>query len=190
MMQPGVRAHYPVEIYYTDTDTNGVTLHAPTKRIRHRGDTLGGVVLTLRLSSPLPDVIRVRVSHNEGVQERGPNFPIFAHDAPVTVDDTDEAVTLTSGSLSVRVARTGEWDMAFMAHGKTVTRSGSKALGYVETDQSGAFPGAKLETPRRARPRARRHARARRERRLPGGRRGLHGQAPRHLHRPLMRDVP
>ena len=139
MMQPGVRAQYPVEIYYTETDPHGATLTVPTRAIRHRGDTLGGPVLTLRVSSPLPDVLRVRVSHYEGASEQGPEFPLYAHDAPLTTETTDEVLTFTSGDLSVRFAKAGGWDMAFVARGKTLTRSGSRGMGYVETDKDGAF---------------------------------------------------
>ncbi len=43
-------------------DATTLTIHAPAQPIRHRGDTLTGPLLTVRLSSPLPDVIRVRLT--------------------------------------------------------------------------------------------------------------------------------
>ncbi len=139
LMQPGVRAHYPAEVTYTETNENGVTLTVPTRRIRHRGDTLGGPVLTLRLSSPMPDVIKVRVSHYEGQAERGAEFPLFAENAPVVVETEKETVTLTSGALSARVSYGNDWSLDFVANGETITRSGNRSMGYMETDASGAF---------------------------------------------------
>jgi alpha-D-xyloside xylohydrolase len=67
----GVRAHYAAEAYHVRAAEDGVTILAPCHPIRHRGDTLAGPVVTVPLSSPMADVIRVRLSHFEGVQDHG-----------------------------------------------------------------------------------------------------------------------
>ena len=136
MMQPGVKAHYPAEVYEAQTDGKSLNLYVPTQAIRHRGDTLGGVVLTVQISSPLPDVIRVRVSHFEGKPEVGPHFVFENSDdtqaSPIT-QVTEATATLTSGNLSVQVDRkSGE--MVFMAGGKVITKTPSRGIGYIEVD--------------------------------------------------------
>ena len=63
-------------------------------------------------------------SLSQGGVETGPHFELHEqpHEAVVTVDDK-EAV-LTSGELSVRFARDGEWRMEFRdADGRTITSS-------------------------------------------------------------------
>jgi alpha-D-xyloside xylohydrolase len=42
MMQPGIRAYYPAEAYDIEAGDSELTVYAPTKPIRHRGDTLDG----------------------------------------------------------------------------------------------------------------------------------------------------
>jgi alpha-D-xyloside xylohydrolase len=138
MMQPGVKAHYPAEAHEIDTTENALTIYAPTRPIRHRGDTLQGPVLTVRFSSPMPDVIRVMLTHYAGRQARGPHFPLFETDTDVTAEVTEEAATLTSGRLTARVSRKG-WGVEFVAEGRTVTRSGPRGMGYAEVDGAGAF---------------------------------------------------
>lgn len=58
LMREGVDAAYPAEAYDVVSQPDSLTVYAPTQRIRHRGDTLKGPLLTIHFSSPLPDVIR------------------------------------------------------------------------------------------------------------------------------------
>src|SRR5579871_3854077 len=130
MMQPGVRAFYPAQAYDIDSTSDTLTAYAPTRGIRHRGDTLDGPLLTVQLSSPMPEVICVRLTHFSGVQERGPSFPLQPQEsAEVAVRITEQAATLTSGRLTARIAREGAWEIAFLAEGKVVTRSAARGMG-------------------------------------------------------------
>ncbi|HRC76970.1 MAG TPA: hypothetical protein PLO33_14925, partial [Kouleothrix sp.] len=80
LLRPGVAAFYPAEAYDVDVAPDVLTVYAPTTRVAHRGDTLKGPLLTVELSSPMADVIRVRLSHFAGGQPRGPRFAL--HEQP------------------------------------------------------------------------------------------------------------
>ena len=140
LLQPGVQAHYPAEAHDVTPERDTLVIHAPTRPIRHRGDTLQGPVLTIRLSSPLADVIKVRIEHFTGAGERGPR--IFQADLPapaVALEcGADEAV-LTSGGLAARVRRKGGWDLAFTAGDRVLTRSGHRGMGYIQWAERGNF---------------------------------------------------
>ena len=127
-----------------DATKDTLTIHAPAQPIRHRGDTLSGPLLTVQLSSPLPDVIRVRLSHFTGGPDAGPHFPLFAEAAAgVNVETEEQFATLTSGRLSARVSRTG-WGLDFVSdEGRVVTRSGPRGMGLAElgADVEGDPPG-------------------------------------------------
>ena len=64
ILQPGVSAFYPAEVHDVATEGESLVIHAPTRPIKHRGDTLGGPLLTVTLSSPMEDVVRVRLEHD------------------------------------------------------------------------------------------------------------------------------
>jgi alpha-D-xyloside xylohydrolase len=139
LMRQGVRAHYPAQAYDVAATAHSLTIEAPTKRINHRGDTLSGPVLTVDFSSPMPDVIRVRITHYSGTKHHGPDFAIYeAAENRVETTVTEQAAVLTSGRLSVEVSR-GGWDVAFKAGGRTVTRSGNRGMGLAEVDGEGKF---------------------------------------------------
>jgi alpha-D-xyloside xylohydrolase len=132
LVRAGVTANYAAEAHTITAEPGRLVVHAPVRAIRHRGDTLQGPLLTVTLSSPLPDVVRVRMEHFTGGIARGPEIPLQVHaDAPVAIAETAEAVTLTSGGLTVRIKR-ADWEMSFEADGRVLTKSGWHSVGYMQ----------------------------------------------------------
>jgi alpha-D-xyloside xylohydrolase len=132
MMRPGVQPFYLAQAYEVEKSADALSIVAPTRNINHRGDTLGGPVLTVRLSSPMPDVIRVEAAHYAGAVETGPRFAIAAaRRNPVAIEETTDYASITSRRLSARVRKQGGWGIDFVAEGKSVTRSESRGMGYV-----------------------------------------------------------
>lgn len=140
LLQPGVRAHYPAQAYEVAREGETLVVSAPTRPIRHRGDTLEGPLLTVRLDSPLEDVIRVRIEHFTGGAERGPQVPLQAHPAPRTSFGQDEqGWDLRSGKLSARVRGGDSWELSFSAEGSALTSSGWRSMAYVQREGEAAY---------------------------------------------------
>ncbi|WP_112261230.1 alpha-xylosidase [Lentzea terrae] len=125
LLRDGVQAAHPVEVYDITQAAGELVVHAPTRPIRHRGDLLQGPVATVRLSSPMPDVIGVRLTHFEGERRRQPEFGLATAEPQVRL--TDE--TLTSGALEVKVSR--EWKIEFAVDGTVLTSSTAKGMGFM-----------------------------------------------------------
>lgn len=142
MLAEGVRAFHPAQAYdielQPESAPRSLTVYAPTHPIRHRGDTLTGPLLTLRFSSPLPDIIRVQAAHYTGELDSGPHFVLPESETGIephtTVHVEEEAAALSSGQLSVRIARQGGWNVEFLAGQRVITRSGAKGLGFIQLD--------------------------------------------------------
>jgi hypothetical protein len=62
-----------------------LTVFGATKRLNTRGDTLNLPLLTVRFSSPMPDVIRVTITHHKGRRPQQPAFELQAQPAPTVV---------------------------------------------------------------------------------------------------------
>ena len=144
MLREGVRASHPVEVLDVDTGPGAFTVHAPVQRIRHRGDLLKGPVVTVTCESPMPDVIGVTLTHFAGERRRGPDFELAA-DPTGEVSVDEEAATLTSGALSVRVGREGEWGLDFLAGGRRLTGSAPKAQAVIDTDDGRHYVREQLD---------------------------------------------
>jgi len=140
LLQPGVQAHYPAEAHDITVENNALVVHAPTRPIRHRGDTLQGPLLTIRLSSPLAGVIKVRIDHYTGGLERGPQVPLMPlSPADVEISQTPEEAVLCSDDLSVHVRRKDGWELTFKSGDRVVTRSLSRGIGYIQLAGQGNF---------------------------------------------------
>ena len=140
LLQPGVVAHHPAEAHDAAVSGRGLVFHAPARPIRHRGDTLQGPLLTIRIDSPMTDVIRVRIEHFTGADEKGPHIPLFPEKKPkVSIKVSEKEAILRSGGLSAHVARGGPWGLTFQSAGRVLTGSGFRGMGYIEWPGHGNF---------------------------------------------------
>lgn len=138
----GVDTYSPAQAYNLDIATNkkSITILATTKVINHRGDTLGGPVLTVKLSSPMTDVIRVQMFHFKGVRKKSPEFNIETDEsALIDIINNEMATSLTTGNLSVRIPKTGGWSLDFYNGNEKLTGSGNSKAAYIKTRDNGNF---------------------------------------------------
>lgn len=139
LMRAGVQPFYPAEAHEVTVTDDAFTVYA-TRPIRHRGDTLTGPLLTVTFSSPLADVIRVRLTHFGGGLPAKPEFQLFTEPAPaVVVTDSATETSLTSGKLAVHVPKTGGWRVEYRAEGRVITSSPPRGMGIMEVAGEGHF---------------------------------------------------
>jgi alpha-D-xyloside xylohydrolase len=139
LLQPGVSAFYPAEAHDVTRENDSLVIHAPTRPIKHRGDTLGGPLLTVTLSAAMDDVMRVRLEHFVGSEDRNPKIPLQPVPAPaVVIENSKEATSLRSGELTARLRRDG-WEIIFEGGGRVLTKSGWRGLGYIQWPGHGNF---------------------------------------------------
>jgi len=135
----GVAIHYAREVDRLTAADGALHAIAPTKVVRHRGDTLNLPVVTTSVSAPAENVVRVRHTHHKGAGDHF-RFPVN------TRDDVGEAVvagdegTVTSGALSAHLSVGKTWSLEFRAEGRTLTRSGGKSAAWVDVS-----PGAAVD---------------------------------------------
>ncbi len=139
LLKEGTACFSPHEVYYTKVNDTEVTLCAPTYPVENRGDTLGSINLNIRISSPMPDVLRVQTDHHMGRLERTPYFDLKLDTMQkLQVKDAGETITITSGSLSLVITKK-PWSMTYLCNGKMLTSSGRNDLALLKTDYKGDF---------------------------------------------------
>ena len=135
-MRPEVTPYFPAQVYDVETSADALTVYAPARRINQRGDTLNVAMLTVRFSSPMENVIRVQLTHFKGGKLLSPEFTLYpAALTPVQVRNDEQAASLTSGSLTVRVQKGETWRVAFMDGERLITDSAGRNLGIVDTPE-------------------------------------------------------
>ena len=149
LQKEGTEVFSPAQVYYIRRDgripvkeegqfsCRELTICAPTNKINHRGDTLGGVNLTIRISSPMEEVLRIRSNHYLGVKERTPAFNLNQDtNHSLRVDNSKELIIIYSGKLRLEISKQN-WRMEYYREDERITDSGSRDLAYVKTDWRG-----------------------------------------------------
>jgi alpha-D-xyloside xylohydrolase len=137
-MRPGVTPHFAVQAHESEVEdqaeNKALTVYAATKPLRGRGDTLNLPLLTVRFSSPMENVIRVQIVHHKGTRPAGPAFELRPQPAPkVRITDDAGAAALTSGNLTVRVAKGPDWRVEFLDGDRVLTSSGWRGMAMMDT---------------------------------------------------------
>ena len=129
----------PAQVYEHAIEADKVRLCCPTGRISNRGATLGGVVLTVEITSPAPGVLRIKTWHYAGAANRGPAFQLAAPlPGCLKAEEKDGKIIARSGDLAIEI----DIDTARMVftHGeKRLTALENKGLSYVKTAWNGLY---------------------------------------------------
>ena len=138
LLKEGYGSFSPQQVYEVTKKDTEVILCAPTSRISHKGDTLGGINLTLRITAPLPEVIRVQVYHHKGVRKKGPEFELnLSGGRKLEVSEEGGILTVVNGHVSLKIDME-HWSMRYERDGKLLTKSTGRDLAYLKENWTGA----------------------------------------------------
>ncbi len=133
---PDTQAVFPATVVDVKMESNALVVQAYSQKIHGRGDTLGGAVIEVRFTSPLPNVIRVQAAHFKGRVSAEPAFDLdysLPH-AAVEIGSDESRAWLKSGALAIYVPTSGEWRMDFERDGQPLTSSEPHALALMNRD--------------------------------------------------------
>ncbi len=120
--EKGTELFSPKEVHFYEVKDNILSICAPTNPIRNRGDVLEGINLTICISSPAPEVIRVQTKHHLGVTHKGPDFELNIDKSVLDIKDLDDKFILSSGSLSLEITK-NPFSMIYKRGNEVITKS-------------------------------------------------------------------
>ncbi len=138
MNQEGYDIKAPQEVYDVRKTNEEATLFGPFQKIHHPGMTLDGGMMTVTVSAPMDDVIRVHSVHHLGGVDRGPHFPINATKGNFHIDDGEKEIRFESGKLSLVVDK-NDWNFTFAHAGEQLTKSEKQGLSYIVDNGGQSF---------------------------------------------------
>ncbi len=143
LFQRGITAYRPKAVYEQYMEKEKFVLVCPTHHLHHKGDTLGGVLLTIKISAPVQNTFRVEVSHYSGVIDRGPQFELnISNDQPaMDVQETEFGWSLTSGAAHLDISKE-QFTMTLYRDDKYVTSFGPNDISYYKENDQGHFYSA------------------------------------------------
>ena len=133
---PGTEAIYPVTIVDVRVEPDALIVSGYDHVIDTRSNYLEGTLITARFTSPMPNVIRVELTHFKGRRDRLPAFDLdyAARNNAVSVGQDDQHAWLKSGGLTVIVPTEGEWRIAYSRDDQPLTESEPHAVGLFTQD--------------------------------------------------------
>jgi len=146
LLNKGVKAHYLHQVYDTEICDNSVTIYCPDKEIRDRADTVDGMLVSVKLSSPMEDIICIKLDHFKGSTVPEPKFDINNDsNKPLDIQEDDSKIVLKTGSLSVCVNKKEPFIIDFRNGEKSITKTGYKKMAYMETEKDENFMLTQLD---------------------------------------------
>lgn len=137
LQKEGCACFSPAQVYFANIKENEVRLTMPTSKIGHRGDTLGGVVLTLVISAPYPETLRLQTCHYMGGKAPAPQFELAPEGTDfLKAEETEETIIASSGTLRIEVKK-ADGSFAFFRGDERIASSGWRDLAYMKTDWRG-----------------------------------------------------
>lgn len=130
MKKKGVNIYNAAEVYDVKKDPDSVTIYCPPVKVVHRGQTLGGPLLTIRFSSPRENIIRVQVYHFMGGAQKEPAFELNQEPRRLDVSENQEELVISSGKLTAKIYKK-DFKIEYFYGDRLLTSTGNRQLGYI-----------------------------------------------------------
>ncbi|PPR04952.1 hypothetical protein CVT24_010410 [Panaeolus cyanescens] len=125
LLKNGVKPYYGLQLVNSQADATGYDLQVSTRPIRHRGDTLGGPVLSVRVHSPTEGVIGVKIQHATSGDPATP-IRLFPDDKAVPnvqLSKENTKLVVQSGDLKAEITE-NPYTITFKSPKRTLTEAG------------------------------------------------------------------
>ncbi len=129
VLKPEYAMTFAVEMYQWQAAGDSLRALCPGASIRERGDTLDGGTLTVTLTAPIENVLRVNVCHFRGARPRGPRFSTAQENVIPMFAEDEKTVSIQSGDLKATLNKAAKgWSVVYSAKGKRLTESGYRGM--------------------------------------------------------------
>ena len=132
LMKENILPLYAVEYANSRMDGKELMIYAPSKHIAHRGDCLNLGLLTVGLSSPMENVLKVSITHFAGGVDSGPYTEIVDDNLELKITEDKNYLYCQSGTLKAVVdKRPKSWGITFLDEGRELTSTGFRNMAHM-----------------------------------------------------------
>uniref|UniRef100_UPI0024091362 alpha-xylosidase n=1 Tax=Gracilibacillus dipsosauri TaxID=178340 RepID=UPI0024091362 len=143
LVREGYQIHFPRIVHEVEERDGAVTLYAPCKYLNHRGDTLDGPLLTIKISAPVDDVIRLQTWHFKGGKARYPQFEVLDQTKEIELEEKEDAVHFMSGGLQLSITKK-DFSLSFKNAAGNLTDADGKGLAWIEGPEDKTYMRGQL----------------------------------------------
>ncbi|MCL2774485.1 MAG: alpha-xylosidase [Oscillospiraceae bacterium] len=129
LYKEGVTAYGCVDVRDVQINEKNVVLYIAPFKVYNRGQTLGGPLFTLTLTSPQVGIINVKFKHFDS-DENSPAYVYNDENCALKTESGCEILTVSSGDLSAAIHK-NNFKIVYTYKGKYLTSSNEKQLAYL-----------------------------------------------------------
>jgi len=142
LLREGISALHATHVQKVEKSGDGFTALVAPKVVEHRGATLNSALFELEFSSPMRDVIGVRVRHHRGGED-SLSFDLAHLNPETSYSESEEAVEFRTGALTARLSRGKDFNLEFIADNRVITNQRGKSIS-IFNDGSSHYLSAQL----------------------------------------------
>ena len=137
-VKKGITPLYAAEYSSHKVKNGELVIYAPGRHIADRGDCLNQGLLTIRLTSPAENIIKVSVTHFEGTVSRGPSAETVQCAPRVVIEEDENIISFQSGRTRAVVdKRPKSWGIRFLDGDRELTNTGFRNMAYMKSENNG-----------------------------------------------------
>lgn len=135
-LRKGVIPSRAMEYVTHRIDEDKLVVTVATRHIQPRIDPFCLATLTVVLSAPAPDVIRVETMHYTAQGEPFPRIPVCENNCDLQVEEDAEHLIFRSGNVHAEICKKPlKYRLAFYRDGQLLTASNNQSLTYIRHEQ-------------------------------------------------------
>jgi alpha-D-xyloside xylohydrolase len=127
LLREGVKALHATHLQKAEATSDGFKALVAPKVVEGRGATLNSALFEFEFSSPLADVIGIRVRHHRGGDD-SLSFDLVNENPKTAFTESDSAISYTSGALTAQLSKGATFDLEFIADDRVLTHQRSKSI--------------------------------------------------------------
>jgi alpha-D-xyloside xylohydrolase len=127
LLREGVKALHATHLQKGEATSDGFKALVAPKVVEGRGATLNSALFEFEFSSPLADVIGIRVRHHRGGDD-SLSFDLVNENPKTAFTESDSAISYTSGALTAQLSKGASFNLEFIADDRVLTHQRSKSI--------------------------------------------------------------
>ena len=138
MTKPGVTLYGNAEVRHVTNTEEKFTAFISPFQVFHRGQTLGGPVITLEITSPRQDIVTIKMYHYINKMPKTPAFRLNLEPQRLMYTESEEAHMVAAGKMTVILTK-DRFSLKVLYDGKLLTGSDFKQAAYLTTPDGPFF---------------------------------------------------
>ncbi len=139
MTRQGFTLEHPKEVYDTQVEGNSIVAFGPYVQVQRRGNTLDGGLITMEISSPLEEVICIKLTNHMGGRGNCAQFLLEDSVPAGATAVTDLYYLLDSGKATARLNKGAGWKLEILYNGMPITCTNGRPAAHIKSSGGQSF---------------------------------------------------